>query len=86
MEIECIDVMGGYALRYCILTKYSTSIKLFTIGELAEFYSTELEEKRTINVYLPATYQTDSTRKYNVIYLLDGSAEKDFILLFFTKA
>jgi predicted alpha/beta superfamily hydrolase len=57
----------------------STSIKPFTIGESVEFYSTELEEKRTINVYLPASYPTDSTRKYNVIYLLDGSAEEDFI-------
>ena len=32
-----------------------------------------------INVYLPASYHIDSTRKYNVIYLLDGSAEEDFI-------
>ena len=57
----------------------STSIKPFTIGESVEFYSSELGEDRIVNVYLPASYHPDSTRKYNVIYLLDGSAEEDFI-------
>lgn len=51
----------------------------FSIGESFSFQSGILNEQRTINVYLPANYQTDSARSYPVIYLLDGSADEDFI-------
>jgi hypothetical protein len=32
-----------------------------------------------LNIYLPADYDADTTRKYPVIYLLDGSANEDFV-------
>lgn len=32
-----------------------------------------------MNGYLPAGYDADKTAKYAVIYLLDGSADEDFI-------
>lgn len=41
--------------------------------------STILNESRTINIYLPASYHQDSTTNFNVIYLLDGSMDEDFI-------
>jgi len=50
-----------------------------TIGETIEFTSTILKENRTINIYLPNSYHPDSTKEYNVIYLLDGSKDEDFI-------
>ncbi|PHN03501.1 alpha/beta hydrolase [Flavilitoribacter nigricans] len=50
-----------------------------TIGETLEFYSTVLDEDRTLNVYLPPGYGEDSLRTYPVIYLLDGSQDEDFI-------
>jgi len=38
-----------------------------------------LNENRTINIYLPQSYNPDSIKAYNVIYLLDGSINEDFI-------
>ncbi len=53
--------------------------KDFSIGKTIELKSTILNESRTLNVYLPATYDQDSLKNYPVIYLLDGSADEDFI-------
>ncbi len=51
----------------------------FSIGESIEFYSAILQENRKINIYLPNGYSGDSLKKYPLIYLLDGSADEDFI-------
>ena len=51
----------------------------FSIGETVTFRSATLQEDRTINVYLPNGYHSDSLKRYPVIYLLDGSADEDFI-------
>lgn len=51
----------------------------FTIGETVSIQSKLLDEKRELNIYLPASYGADSTASYPVIYLLDGSADEDFI-------
>ena len=51
----------------------------FVIGETLAFESEVLQESRTINVYLPLSYSDDSNSDYPVIYLLDGSADEDFI-------
>lgn len=53
--------------------------KPFVLGVIDELYSQELAEKRILNVYLPEGYQQNDTIKYPVIYLLDGSADEDFI-------
>ena len=53
--------------------------KPFSIGEILSFHSKELGEERTLNIYLPNAYHPDSLKKYPVIYLLDGSADEDFI-------
>lgn len=53
--------------------------KPFVLGEIREMQSAELKEKRTLNIYLPEGYEKDSAAKYPVIYLLDGSADEDFI-------
>ncbi len=49
------------------------------IGEKVEMKSIALDEKRTLNIYLPNSYGLDSAKKYPVIYLLDGSIDEDFI-------
>ena len=49
------------------------------IGEKVILYSEVLKEERTLNIYLPQSYSTDSIRKYPIIYLLDGSMDEDFI-------
>jgi len=51
----------------------------FTIGETVEISSAILTENRTLNIYLPNGYSADSAKTYPVIYLLDGSADEDFI-------
>lgn len=49
------------------------------LGVIEELESKELAEKRILNIYLPEGYNRDDTTKYPVIYLLDGSADEDFI-------
>lgn len=49
------------------------------LGEIQELQSTQLGEKRILNIYLPEGYNPNDTTRYPVIYLLDGSADEDFI-------
>ncbi len=51
----------------------------FILGETIEIFSQPLQENRVLNIYLPAGYHPDSLRTYPVVYLLDGSADEDFI-------
>ena len=51
----------------------------FSIGDVLEFESQTLQEKRTINIYIPESYHREPLQKYPVIYLLDGSRDEDFI-------
>lgn len=53
--------------------------KPFIIGESLEMHSEILDENRTLNIYLPNGYDPDGLQEYPVIYLLDGSADEDFI-------
>lgn len=60
-------------------TKTTETSKPFVLGVIDEIQSKELNEKRTLNIYLPEGYNPAETTKYPVIYLLDGSADEDFI-------
>jgi uncharacterized protein len=51
--------------------------KNFPLGIIRQVHSVELNENRTLNIYLPQGFHKDSS--YPVIYLLDGSADEDFI-------
>lgn len=51
--------------------------KEFVLGTIHRLHSDILGEDRVLNVYLPEDY--DKSIKYPVIYLLDGSADEDFI-------
>jgi len=53
--------------------------KPFVLGTINELQSAVLSEKRVLNIYLPDDYNEKDTIKYPVIYLLDGSADEDFI-------
>ena len=53
--------------------------KPLTIGESIEIESKILNEQRTVNIYLPISYNPDSIAEYPVIYLLDGSMDEDFL-------
>jgi len=57
----------------------SIKIKPFVLGVIDEIQSVALSEKRILNIYLPEGYTKNDTIKYPVVYLLDGSADEDFI-------
>jgi predicted alpha/beta superfamily hydrolase len=60
-------------------TKTIETSKPFVLGVIDEIQSKELNEKRILNIYLPEGYNPTEATKYPVIYLLDGSANEDFI-------
>ncbi|TCJ19044.1 alpha/beta hydrolase [Flaviaesturariibacter flavus] len=51
----------------------------FVLGVTRTIRSTVLSENRTLNIYLPEGYNASDTITYPVVYLLDGSADEDFI-------
>lgn len=53
--------------------------KPFVLGNVYSIHSNSLNEDRILNIYLPEGYNATDTLKYPVIYLLDGSADEDFI-------
>lgn len=55
------------------------SVEDFAIGKTIKINSAVLNETRILNIYLPFKYEEHSDKKYPVIYLLDGSADEDFI-------
>lgn len=60
-------------------TKQSATSRPLVLGQIDEIISEELNEKRLLNIYLPDGYNPKDTVTYPVIYLLDGSADEDFI-------
>ncbi|WP_337968962.1 alpha/beta hydrolase-fold protein [uncultured Flavobacterium sp.] len=60
-------------------SKTTETAKPFVLGVIDEIQSQELGEKRILNIYLPDGYKPEDATKYPVIYLLDGSADEDFI-------
>ena len=69
-----------FLLFFTTLTVAQTSGgKPFVLGQIEEINSAQLAEKRTLNIYLPEGYNASDTLRYPVIYLLDGSADEDFI-------
>ena len=65
----CVLLLAGFI---------AVAQKPFVLGETVEILSKELDEKRTLNIYLPEGYKANDTGRYRVIYLLDGSANEDF--------
>ncbi len=65
------------ALVPCGALAQGTAAKPYILGEVRELRSAILQQDRVLNVYLPDGY-ADSTARYPVIYVLDGSANEDF--------
>lgn len=71
-------LLSQIAILFISFTSFSQQVP-FSIGVIDSIHSNILNETRVINVYLPQNYSSDSSKTYNVIYLLDGSADEDFI-------
>lgn len=72
-------IFGLYALTLCGQKTNEQASSPFVLGEIHVLASKVLGEKRTLNIYLPAGYNPNDSIRYPVIYLLDGSADEDFI-------
>ena len=71
-----------YSLFTCAQKKELTGTEItkpFILGIIDEISSKVLGEKRILNIYLPEGYNKNDTTRYAVTYLLDGSADEDFI-------
>ncbi len=86
MELTSLKTKVGFFvfLALSLLPRLSSAQEVtqkaaFTIGESLEFHSRILDENRVLNIYLPLSYAQQTDKKYPVIYLLDGSADEDFI-------
>lgn len=71
--------LSTYAFCQTNKIKNADSSKPFVLGVIEELQSAVLKEKRTLNIYLPDGYNAKDTTTYPVVYLLDGSADEDFI-------
>ena len=77
--ISIITLYGSFSFTQSDNTKPLRINKPFVLGEIDEIYSDILSESRVLNIYLPEGYNNNDTIRYPVIYLLDGSADEDFI-------
>ena len=71
----CLAITSFNVSAQTVLPVKST--KEFVLGQVQTIHSEILGEDRILNVYLPEHY--DKNIRYPVIYLLDGSADEDFI-------
>ena len=70
-----LPAYGFFAQSESSLTKKSP----FILGETIQLHSAVLQEDRALNIYLPDSYASNTSKSYPVIYLLDGSRDEDFI-------
>ena len=70
---------------FFLITSYPTKADIainatpFDFATTLSFNSEVLHQVRSINVYLPQSYEKNTDKHYPVIYLLDGSKNEDFI-------
>ena len=65
------------ALLCTVIKSNAQTTKDLIVGKVHTLHSEILGEDRTLNIYLPANY--DSNKNYPAIYLLDGGVDEDFI-------
>jgi len=78
-------IMNKYLLLFllsffsCLVRAVDVDRSPLVIGDTIYFSSEILDEKRSLNIYLPASYQDEPKKSYPVIYLLDGAMSEDFV-------
>lgn len=77
--IFCICLIAGFQNAFSQNPRIESRTKPLVLGVVDEIQSTELSEKRILNIYLPEGYNENDTTAYPVIYVLDGSFDEDFI-------
>jgi predicted alpha/beta superfamily hydrolase len=79
ISILLLELATGRAYCQGNNSKITGSSKPFVLGVIDELQPGIMPEKRVLNIYLPEGYNQNDTIKYPVVYLLDGSADEDFI-------
>ncbi|MEM0518524.1 alpha/beta hydrolase [Aequorivita flava] len=80
MKIKIISSMAIFMIAiFTVAAQEIVDKKPLSIGETVSFHSKVLNENRILNIYLPNSYSVDASKKYPVIYLLDGSIDEDFL-------
>ncbi len=74
--VWCILVTPLHAQQ--VDARYPKDKEVFPFGVVEHLDSKALNEKRSLNIYLPQGYHPDSVATYPTIYVLDGSAHEDF--------
>lgn len=67
-----------FTIAFLFSTSFIQAQKTISFAKSTTLYSKLLNEKRTINVYLPENYNVKDTVRYPVIYIIDGGVEEDF--------
>lgn len=81
---KCVIIVAlvlGPCFNYAQVTEDTTLRHPFVLGEVRTIFSKALSENRVLNIYTPPGYNPADTVTYPVIYMLDGSADEDFIHL-----
>ena len=81
LSIFIFSLYASFMFAQTNTAKQVDNTKPFVLGVIDEIQSKELNEKRILNIYLPEGYNPKDSITYPVIYLLDGSADEDFILI-----
>lgn len=71
--------LAAHLLQPVLLAAQESAEGPFVIGETRQLPSAVLGQERLLNIALPLGYHPNSAARYPVIYLLDGSADEDFI-------
>lgn len=77
--MRCVWFATVVLLTTAVRAQRTQPSEPFTIGVTETIRSERLKEDRLLNIALPQGYHPDSSARYPVIYLLDGSADEDFI-------
>lgn len=80
MKISLVSLLMFFFATIAVSqVKLPPDTKPFVLGVIDEIQSPILSQKRVLNIYLPEGFNAADTVRYPVIYLLDGSADEDFI-------
>lgn len=77
--MKAFSFIGLLFLLISVQAQHKPEVKPFVLGRVEQLHSNILNEDRTLNIYLPEGYKAEDSLRYPVIYLLDGSADEDFI-------
>jgi predicted alpha/beta superfamily hydrolase len=69
----------GPAPTFAAKPKAKATSEPITIGTSHRLHADDLGEDRTVNVVLPSSYAKDPSRRYPVLYLIDGGVDQDLL-------